>query len=917
MAHLTGRIGLYSYAMTRELAPGVRVDRYEMVCPIGEGGMATVWVARLHGKHGFQKLVAFKSILTRYAEDAHFRAMMLDEARIASHIEHPNVCQILDVGEADDLLYLVLEYVDGEALANIHYDMAGRGVPFPLALALRIGEETCAGLHAAHELTDAAGNHLAVVHRDISPQNVLLSVRGDVKIIDFGIALARDRMSEETSHGSLKGKVNYMPPEQAEAKKVDRTADVWSVGAMLYKLLAGRAPFQGPSDAATLTRLLSGTPPEALPPEVPAAVSDVIFRALAHSPAGRYATALDLQRALESARRALGVEVSRDDLATFTRDNLPEKARRRRSQLKEVVHDLSPESPGSGRQEMSLPSRLLHQGEVPLEVSLGTIGGVLEPSHGSIPEVSLSSVGGVVEKTHAAAVAPPPPARATPPPMRAIELDQAPASGPHSAPEAPPEPRRQGAPAFMDVRALIRSEGEPAPERALPAAGLRGPVVISAAPALTALPEDDNGIRPQIELAATPKNWKRTEEKKKVRWKPPVVFALIAAAIVAFVVLGLPELAKRRIVVAAAERGVELTIGKASLTTRGVELSDIRIRFPNVAGLQGTVREFRTDLTGETLTVTDLDLVADSPSEKLARDLESLKQRTGASSSLKRVQLQGLHVTWKAPPAPLTTVEMSQGSFELGTRVTFGDDIRGSFQKLTLSSSEGTVGPWALYIDQDRELRRFRVVLDPPVPDGPHVTYSTGSSVDHVSAKIARSPLSRFGIPPKLLGIDGPEAPEVEADLDGTYKPAQRRLDLDLKLAVYGLRSGKGPVDFKAQVSFGGDPDKPVPMTKGTAELGAFTAELGGTLTLQGAGARVDASFRTTSMTCERLARLQSEKSLGSFGGWFVDVVKTSGLAAVTGTLNVQGTVAFDTKAPRSTRVAWLTKETCGLKLFP
>ncbi len=106
-------------------------------------------------------------------------------------------------------------------------------------------------------------------------------------------------------------------------------------------------------------------------------------------------------------------------------------------------------------------------------------------------------------------------------------------------------------------------------------------------------------------------------------------------------------------------------------------------------------------------------------------------------------------------------------------------------------------------------------------------------------------------------------------------------------------------------------------MTKGTAELGAFTAELGGTLTLQGAGARVDVSFRTTSMTCERLARLQSEKSLGSFGGWFVDVVKTSGLAAVTGTLNVQGTVAFDTKAPRSTRVAWLTKETCGLKLFP
>ena len=252
--------------MRRDLSPGVRVDRYEMVTPIGEGGMATVWVARQHGKHGFQKIVAFKSILTRYAENANFRAMLLDEARIASHIEHPNVCQILDVGEEGDLLYLVLEYVDGDALSSIHYHLSQQGQVFPLPIALRIGEEVCAGLHAAHELRDADGHPLGVVHRDVSPQNILLGVRGDVKVIDFGIALARDRMTEETSHGSLKGKVNYMPPEQADGRRLDGRADaaVIALGSIAVAWLGragGKDPLtvfaslSAPSSRSTLTAL--------------------------------------------------------------------------------------------------------------------------------------------------------------------------------------------------------------------------------------------------------------------------------------------------------------------------------------------------------------------------------------------------------------------------------------------------------------------------------------------------------------------------------------------------------------------------------------------------------------------------------------------------------------------------------------
>jgi hypothetical protein len=156
----------------------------------------------------------------------------------------------------------------------------------------------------------------------------------------------------------------------------------------------------------------------------------------------------------------------------------------------------------------------------------------------------------------------------------------------------------------------------------------------------------------------------------------------------------------------------------------------------------------------------------------------------------------------------------------------------------------------------------------------------------------------------------------VEADANGTYKTAQRLFELDFKAGAYGLRSGKSLLDVRAQGSFAGDPAKPIPLTKGSAELGAFTADLGGTLTLGQGGARVDGSFRTTSMSCDRLARLQVEKSLGTFGAWFVDYMKSSGAATVVGTLNVQGTFAFDTKAPRDAKIAWLTKETCGLRLF-
>src|SRR5580698_9099367 len=158
------------------LRAGYRLDRYELLCPIATGGMATVWLARLRGKRGFEKLFAIKTIRTELVDDPRFQEMFLDEARIASGIQHPNVAQILDLGEQQDVLFIVMEWVDGESLAKIRKLLAKRGTKLPLGIALRILADACAGLHAAHELCDQRGERLGIVHRDVSPQNLLVAV---------------------------------------------------------------------------------------------------------------------------------------------------------------------------------------------------------------------------------------------------------------------------------------------------------------------------------------------------------------------------------------------------------------------------------------------------------------------------------------------------------------------------------------------------------------------------------------------------------------------------------------------------------------------------------------------------------------------------------------------------------------------
>ncbi len=284
------------------MQPGHRLEgRYELLYPYAQGGMATVWVARIHGKHGFEKLVAVKTMLPELTSHPGFRAMFLDEAKIAARISHPNVAGIVDLGEEGDVLYMVLEWIDGDSWSKLAGAIAAAGHAFPLPALLRIAADTCLGLHAAHELRDENGQFLSVVHRDVSPQNVLLSTNGLTKVIDFGIAKAVDRLAEQTQTGMHKGKAQYTAPEQVKSRmRVDRRADIWAVGTMMYQYLAGRLPYAGKTDMDILVALTKGKPPPPLPASVPPPVADVVMRALAHAPEQRFSTALEMARAIET-----------------------------------------------------------------------------------------------------------------------------------------------------------------------------------------------------------------------------------------------------------------------------------------------------------------------------------------------------------------------------------------------------------------------------------------------------------------------------------------------------------------------------------------------------------------------------------------------------------------------------------------
>jgi serine/threonine protein kinase len=314
--------------------------------------MATVYLARVSGAGGFQRFVAIKRLHPHLAREEEFIEMFLDEARLAARIHHPNVVSILEIGASEQGYYIVMEYVEGDTLAHLLSHCTKRGQRLPVKVALRVVIDMLAGLDAAHGLKDDEGNSLEIIHRDVSPQNVLIGVDGSARLSDFGVARAATRLTT-TRAGQLKGKVAYMAPEQARGEKdIDSRADVFAAGIVLWEVLTCRRLFKGEGDAHTLNKVLSEPIPslESVLPDLPKALQPVVSKALERNRNARYSSASEFADALEMAARSAGVLGTNKEVAAYVEAMLGPEISEQREAVRAWVVRSEP-----GRRSFSQP----------------------------------------------------------------------------------------------------------------------------------------------------------------------------------------------------------------------------------------------------------------------------------------------------------------------------------------------------------------------------------------------------------------------------------------------------------------------------------------------------------------------------------------------------------------------------------
>jgi serine/threonine protein kinase len=836
------------------LAPGQHVDRYELVCPVGEGGMAQVWVARQRGKHGFSKLFALKAIHHRFADDPAFRAMFLDEARIASAIEHPNVAQVFDLGEKDNLLYLVMEYVDGDSLSAMISAIARRNgertATVPPAIALRIVADVLAGLHAAHRLKNEHGELRGVVHRDVSPSNILVGVRGDVKVIDFGIAHAADRAAGDTGVGSLKGKINYMAPEQALKEPLGAFTDVFGAGATLYKLLAGRSAYDGGSEANTLALLMSKVAPAPLGEPVSPLVAAIVARALSPDPGDRYASAREMQNAIEAAIAEEGYVA---DVSSWVRDNLSDRARARREQLTQKKKSEPPPAP-----------------DLPFAETM-------ELAKKDVPE----------------------------------------------------DPTKT--PGFMDVRAIVArgpapiaepptDDEEAPPPRAAPAAARVATAPMAARPEPTKKKDPPKVVRKEV----TPAVVGYGDVGRRRIPRIVLIVAAVVGVLTLAVVLVAPGMVKSRAIAKAREVGVELDIGSAAVSLAGVTLRDVKARIPRIPEIEAlTIARIEVvGFSGREVRVTSLDATIDGGLDDVAKKALALVQENrpriaGTPQEPRRYVLVSSRFTWSKAFGEGTRIDAGDVGVDVDTKGAGVEDVKASIARFDIKGSERTFGPWGFAYDRTRDVARARLLLDPPLMDGPHVLVvwnRVGSTLFTLS--VPRSPFTHLGIRPAELGLPADVGTELEAKVEGE-ETAQGKITGSGRIDLWRARvkGFSGPVDVRIEGAAKGSAGRPLDLERTSVTVGPFIAWFTGTLLPRSDGFRVDAMWKTQPIACEKLAKAEANK-MGSIIEAIQDLAQRTGAARVTGTANASGLFRYDTKTPDDVGVTWTTKDTCGVTIF-
>lgn len=492
------------------MALPTQLAHFDVLAKLSAGGMGEVLLARRLGLHGFEKLVALKTIRTDLHARPDIRSMFLDEARLVARLDHPCIAQVHDFGAADGTLYIAMEYVAGIAINKLLAKRLGRGLP--PTVAAQIVERVARGLDAAHELRDASGQPLGVVHRDVTPGNLILTFDGHVKILDFGIAHAKNRESPHTEVGELKGKPSYMAPEQLRGEPVDRRADIYALCVVLHELLTGQKLFSKDNIVATALAVERGAvrPPSERAGPLPAGLDELVMAGLAHRPEDRPPTARAVADALSAIVKRQGAG---DELERFARETLAPFRKAHEEWLLHLREDAAKNATGprprppshSPYRGSSMPSDEPTVTARPAAAPAAPPPAMPRPRRWSAWVAALLIIvfaglgawaGRALRKPARAPVSPAPLARATPPapatsPAPAADAPVVDAAPPKAA-TAAPEPRRRR-----------RRRTRPSQRRA--AQGPPGRLTIGARPfALVRLDGEEIGATPILDRAIAP-----------------------------------------------------------------------------------------------------------------------------------------------------------------------------------------------------------------------------------------------------------------------------------------------------------------------------------------------------------------------------------------------------------------------------
>ncbi|MBS2011287.1 MAG: protein kinase [Deltaproteobacteria bacterium] len=847
----------------------MQIGRYVLHGEIASGGMASVHYGRLVGAAGFAKVVAIKRLHRSLAHNESFKNMIVEEGRLAARVRHPNVVPPLDVLAEGGELLLVMEYVHGESLSRLMRRAVNTSEPIPLAVGAAIMSNVLHGLHAAHEAKDESGKPLDIVHRDISPQNVIVGVDGVARVIDFGIAKAVTSEGNTTA-GMIKGKVPYLAPEQLEGDPATRRTDIYAASVVFWELLAGKRLFEGADDGEVLRNIMAMEvpPPSSRNGAVPRAVDDVVLRGLARSPSDRFATAREMAVALEAAVHLATATVVGAWAERLAADALADRAKL----LAEVEGATSvPGKKIEVGEETIAPKKLRTQRLAKDPPPKGSVPPPPMPRKASVPpppppkRASMPSVPLVaapprppIEPAPPPIPPPPPipappvplPAPPPPPPSPEVAPTVRPSRVPKakgelghaiaSAPHAPPKP--SAAPP-VEVRTIIY-EPPPMPEPEF-VAGVRplAPSSPPTAPAAARSPAELPIPAPSAPVAdpsSPPIAPGRGSEVEWIKDQPPppaprksrvrIFFGYLAGFILFALVIAwffAPAIARAWIVTSATERGLVVTIERVDVSRKLVHLVDVKVEskeLPGVALRTGTLDIHLKWFVPDRVVIDDAELVLEGSFAEMgalferyrASHRETIERAVG---SIRDVEVVSGRVDWRSIIGPGTSALVENVALNVtrkGNRK-LGDDYKISAPLFGMKLGTASAGPWFVEVDRQGIVQRIVFRFD---PSGMYPGIVTRTASDDGSLALTFAiPPTRFvdlRFPGAVIGGGISNQTRLEARGELQIVKGDKSRDL-LSRVVFGLGNvnvfpSGPPVDLSLDFPPTGDIAKPIPL---------------------------------------------------------------------------------------------------------